>query len=139
MRQHASELNIDPDRIGVYAASGNAFRGLPVIEDQKRNWIKAAAIYYGAADIAQFRPEIPLLWIRAGLDRPQMNRQIDEAVSKAIRQNVTVAVVSKRFNSARSRWIHPGARHSRWANRRRRLPARWRWATMNAPLRSTLS
>jgi dienelactone hydrolase len=94
LRQHASELKIDPGRIAVYAASGNAYRGLPIIEDPKRNWIKAAAIYYGAADIEQFRPEVPLLWIRAGLDRPQMNRQIDEAASKAIHQNVTVAVVN---------------------------------------------
>ncbi|MBZ5725905.1 MAG: hypothetical protein LAP87_13015 [Acidobacteriia bacterium] len=94
LRQHASELHIDPDRIAVYAASGNAFRGLPVIEDQKRTWIKAAAIYYGAAGIERFRPEIPLFWVRAGLDRPQMNREIDEAAAKAIRQNVTVAVVN---------------------------------------------
>jgi hypothetical protein len=94
LREHASELKVDADRIGVYAASGNASRRLPIIEDRKRNWIKAAAIYYGSAEIEQFRPEIPLLWIRAGLDRPQWNRQIDEAVAKAMRQNVTVAVVN---------------------------------------------
>lgn len=70
LRQHASELNIDRDRIAVYAASGNAFRSLAIIEDQSRNWIKAAAIYYGAADIEQFRPEIPLLWIRRPRSSP---------------------------------------------------------------------
>ncbi len=94
LRQHASELNVDPDRIVVYAASGNAFRGLPIIEDPNRQWIKAAAIYYGAAEIEQFRPDVPLLWVRAGLDRPQMNRAVDAAVAKATRQNVTVAVIN---------------------------------------------
>jgi dienelactone hydrolase len=94
LRQNSAEFNIDSGRIAVYAASGNAYRGLPITEDPKRNWIQAAAIYYGAADIAQFRREVPLLLVRAGLDRPQMNRLIDEAASKAIRQNVTVAVVN---------------------------------------------
>lgn len=94
LRQNASELNIDSERIVVYAASGHASRALPIIEDPKRNWIRAAAIYYGAADIERFRPEVPLLWVRAGLDRPQMNRAIEAAASKAIRQNVTVSVVN---------------------------------------------
>lgn len=94
LRQHSVEFNIDSGRIAVYAASGNACRGLPFIEDPKRNWIQAAAIYHGAADIAHFRREVPLLFVRAGLDRPQMNRLIDEATSKAIRQNVTIAVVN---------------------------------------------
>src|SRR6185295_5851948 len=94
LRQHASELNVDPERIAVYAASGNAYRGLPLIEDPKRTWIKAAAIFYGAAEVQKYRPEVPLLWVRAGLDRPGMNRLVDDAVSKAMRQNVSVAVVN---------------------------------------------
>lgn len=94
LRQHAGTLHVDPDRIGVYAASSNAFNGLPIIQDPKRAWIKAAAIYYGAADIAKYRPEVPLLWVRAGLDRPSLNRSIDEAVALALRQNVTVSVIN---------------------------------------------
>jgi dienelactone hydrolase len=94
LRQNAARLGVDPGRIAVYAASGNAYRALPIIQDPKRNWIQSAAIYYGAADIAQYRAEIPMLWVRAGLDRPSLNQGIDQAVAKATKQNVTIAMIN---------------------------------------------
>jgi tetratricopeptide (TPR) repeat protein len=94
LRQNAARLGVDPARIAVYAASGNAYRALPIIQDPKRNWIQSAAIYYGAADVARYRPEIPILWVRAGLDRPSLNQGIDEQVARAAKQNVTISMVN---------------------------------------------
>jgi tetratricopeptide (TPR) repeat protein len=100
LRGHAADLNVDPDRIAVYAASANASAGLPIIQDPNRAWIKAAAIYYGAGSVENYRSDIPLLWVRAGLDNALLNRMIDEAAARSVRQNVTASVIN-----------YPGGRH----------------------------
>jgi Tetratricopeptide repeat len=91
---HAGELRVDPDRIGVYVASGNVDRGLALLEEPRQTMVKAAVVYYGASDIAHFRLDLPLLWVRAGLDRPEVNREIGAAIGAAIAQNAPVTVLN---------------------------------------------
>jgi hypothetical protein len=73
LRQHAENLHIDPDRLVVIAWSGNVSPGLPIVGDPQRRAIKAAAIYYGSADVPQVRLDLPVLFVRAGLDQPLSN------------------------------------------------------------------
>ena len=63
LSQHASELGIDG--IAVYAGSGNVFAALPFVQDPKQTAITAAVMYYGSAPIAQFRLDLPVLYVRA--------------------------------------------------------------------------
>lgn len=96
-----ARLGVDRDRIAVYAASGNVFRALPIVQNPRQTAVKAAVMYYGAAPVAVFRRDLPLLFVRAGLDRPPLNRAIVDLVSLATTQNAPVTLVN-----------YPGGHHA---------------------------
>jgi dienelactone hydrolase len=85
LEQRASEYGIDS--IAVYAASGNVSAALPALQDPTVTAVKAAVIYYGAATVPQIRLDLPILYVRAGLDRPPLNEAIVTLTSRAIAQN----------------------------------------------------
>jgi dienelactone hydrolase len=87
-------VGVDSSAIAVYAASGNAWAALPLLQDPARTSVKAAVIYYGAAEVTQFRRDLPLLWVRAGLDRPQLNREITRLAALAATQNAPVTLLN---------------------------------------------
>ena len=87
VRQHAEELRIDPERLVVIAWSGNVSAGLPAVEDPERKAIKAAVIYYGSADVSQIRLDLPVLFVRAGLDQPLTNQSFDRRIAAGIAAN----------------------------------------------------
>jgi Tetratricopeptide repeat/Dienelactone hydrolase family len=92
---------IDRDAIAVYAGSGNVSRTLPFVENPRAKAIKAAVMYYGAADVQQYRTDLPILFVRAGLDRPALNLAITRIVSEAVTQNAPWTLLN-----------HPGGRHA---------------------------
>src|SRR5258708_1976807 len=94
LTEHAADLHIDANAIAVYAGSGNVYRGFPLVENPKRTAIKAAVMYYGGAEVKEFRLDLPVLYIRAGLDRPRVNREISEIATAAILQNAPITVVN---------------------------------------------
>jgi dienelactone hydrolase len=85
LEQRAPEYGIDS--IAVYAASGNVSAALPALQDPAVTAVKAAVIYYGAAPVQQIRLDLPILYVRAGLDRPPLNDAIATLTSRAIAQN----------------------------------------------------
>ena len=85
LQQKAPEYGIDS--IAVYAASGNVSAALPALQDPSLTAVKAAVIYYGSANVQQFRLDLPLLFVRAGLDRPPLNEAIVSLTSRAVGQN----------------------------------------------------
>ena len=86
VREHAAELRADPDRIGIWACSGHVSKSLPMAEDPARTTIKSAVFYYGAAPVKQWRLDLPILMVRAGLDRPALNRSIGGLGIAIVRQ-----------------------------------------------------
>lgn len=94
LRDHADELHVDPDRIAVIAWSGAVSSGLPVVEEPERKSVKAAVIYYGAAPVKQFRLDLPVLYVRAGLDQPAANHSEDLLVSDALTANAPWTVLN---------------------------------------------
>src|SRR5262245_4200529 len=91
---HANDLSVDRDRIAVYAGSGNVFSAFPAVEDPKQTSVKAAVMYYGTARITEFRRDLPVLHVRAGLDRPSVNQEIVELASHAVSQNAPVTLLN---------------------------------------------
>jgi dienelactone hydrolase len=91
---NAARLGIDGGAIAVYAGSGNVYAALPAVEDPAATSVKAAVMYYGAAPVADFRRDLPVLWVRAGLDRPGVNRQIDSLAARAMAQNAPVTLLN---------------------------------------------
>ena len=98
---NGASLGADRDRIAVYAGSGNVFRGLPLFVDARRTAVKAMVLYYGSADVKTFRSDLPTLFVRAGLDRPPVNRAMTDLITLAQVQNVPVTVVN-----------YPGGHHA---------------------------
>lgn len=88
------EHGIDNRAVAVYAGSGNVSRALPILQDRRTTIVKAAVLFYGAADVTRFRPELPMLIVRAGLDRPPVNAAIDGIVDKALSQNAPVTLLN---------------------------------------------
>jgi dienelactone hydrolase len=96
-----SSLGIDRERIALYAGSGNVYRALPLVQNPKQTTIKAAVMYYGSAPVTEFRRDLPILMVRAGLDRPPVNRAMTDLVSLAANQNAPVTLLN-----------YPGGHHA---------------------------
>ena len=94
LTSRGAALGVDKDAIAVYAASGNVFTGLPLVEDPKLAAVKAAVMYYGAAPITEFRRDLPVLYVRAGLDRPSVNEDISKLATLAVAQNAPVTLLN---------------------------------------------
>jgi dienelactone hydrolase len=88
------ELGLDTSRVALWSCSANVKAGLPLAMDPSFGAVKAAVVYYGTADVERFRPEVPVLFVRAGLDNPGLNRGLDALVAQANAQNVPVQLVN---------------------------------------------
>ena len=129
VREHATELHADKERIAVWAFSAGGLMLAPFLHDPP-SYIRAIACFYCVSDItpdswagvAGVTPEEvdraavtfssanvihstdgrvpPILIARAGLDNPGLNRTIDRLVEESFRKNLSVEV-----------WNHPTGRH----------------------------
>ena len=94
LRANAGSLGIDPGRIVVWACSANVRAGLPLVSDPSRTYLAGAVMYYGTSDVARFRPDLPVLMVRAGIDNPGLNKGIDTIVAKATSANAPVSLIN---------------------------------------------
>jgi hypothetical protein len=92
LERYGAEQGIDS--IAVYAGSGNVSAAFPVVEDPALTSIKAAVMYYGSARIERFRLDLPVLYVRAGLDRPPVNESIAKLAGLAIAQNAPLTLLN---------------------------------------------
>lgn len=86
----------DTSRFSLYAGSGNVSTILPLVNQDRR--IKAALMYYGWAKLKNFRVDLPVQLVRAGLDNTELNKQLDTMAFKAFQAYAPYNVVS--FNTA---------------------------------------
>lgn len=93
-RYTGEEAGIDRNAVALYAGSGNVSRALPIVQDRRSTLLKSAVMYYGSASVTQFREDLPVLYVRAGLDRPAVNRGIDSIVANALSQNAPVTLLN---------------------------------------------
>lgn len=100
LAERGATYGIDSGAIAIYAGSGNVWTALPMVQDPAQVRVKAAVMYYGAAQVEEFRGDIPLLFVRAGLDRPGVNQAIVALADRAIARNAPVTMIN-----------HPGGRH----------------------------
>ena len=97
LASRATAYGIDPNAIAVYAGSGNVYTALPWIQSSNRAEIRTAVMYYGSADVSQFRRDLPVLFVRAGLDRPGLNASMDRLAGLGIAQNAPVTLLNHPF------------------------------------------
>jgi acetyl esterase/lipase len=93
VRERAGELGLDPDRLALAGFSAGApLSGLAL--DKAPGRLRCAALCYGPLHHLDPRPGLPpLLVVRAGLDRPELNRTIDQFVAAAAARDVPVELV----------------------------------------------
>jgi dienelactone hydrolase len=98
LSQNAGRYGVDADAIALYAGSGNVFTAFPIVEDPTQTMVKAAVMFYGTAPIREFRRDLPLLYVRAGLDRPGVNGDATSGITAlaalAIAQNAPITVIN---------------------------------------------
>jgi hypothetical protein len=120
VREHAASLDIDENRVGLWAGSGNVPLALWLLMHGERDYVKCAALCYGfmldlhgatgVADtqkIVRFanpcagksvddvRSDVPLLVARAGQDQfSGLNESIDNFVAGALRRNLRLTLVN---------------------------------------------
>ncbi len=94
LRQNASTLQIDENRIGLWTCSANVNVGLPLVMQANRPYIRCAVIYYGMANVQTFRQKLPLLVVRAGQDSYALNRAIDEFVKNALARELNLEFIN---------------------------------------------
>lgn len=94
LTSRAADYGLDPEAIAVYAGSGNVSAALPIVQDPSLAAVKAAVMYYGTANVKAFRLDLPLLMVRAGLDRPALNAAMGTLASAAVAQNAPVTVLN---------------------------------------------
>jgi len=91
---HAGELGLDASRIGLWACSAHVMHGLPALMAGRFPQAKAAVLYYGAADVAAFDKDLPVLLVRAGRDRAFVNGKVDQVIAAAASANAPWSVIN---------------------------------------------
>lgn len=94
LRERAAVYHIDPTRLVIWSGSSNVLLGLPVAMDPKRTEVRGAVVYYGDAEIATIRLDVPLFYARAGRDVPALNARIDALTARAMKENAPWTVVN---------------------------------------------
>jgi dienelactone hydrolase len=91
---NAGRLGLDATRIVLFAESANVSLALPLVQDPAETRVAAAVMYYGSAAVSAFRRDLPMLFVRAGLDRPPVNRAIADLMGRAVEQNAPVMLLN---------------------------------------------
>lgn len=126
IRKNGSSLNIDADRIGIWACSGNVPTALSVIKQESREYLRCAVLYYGLMptadqkyqalidsraqkygfypgglkDVEHLHHDVPLFVVRAGLERnPDLNQTIDHFLHEAVSRNDSIVFIN--YNDGR--------------------------------------
>ena len=96
LRTKGRELGIDPDRLAAWVCSGNVISGLPFLMDDAgpNSGIRAVVVYYGSGDAARLRKDLPLYFVRAGRDNPQLNDRIDRLFARALGEGAPWTLVN---------------------------------------------
>jgi tetratricopeptide (TPR) repeat protein len=101
LKRNAKELGIDPAKLGAWACSANVRSALSILMAADAPDVKTAVLYYGAGEVTTLRPDLPVLLVRAGKDRPPMNEMLDRLAAQAVAANAPWTLVNL-----------PGAHHA---------------------------
>lgn len=95
LKQHAQELKIDAERMGIWTCSGNARVGIRLALRPGREFVRTLVVYYGGPDtLARFRQDVPTLIVRAGLDAQSLNMNIENFIQSLLQQDARVEFIN---------------------------------------------
>ncbi len=94
LRADQDKLGVDAARVVVHASSGHASLGLPIFMDKRRTYLKGVVMNYSGGEVKELRTDLPMLFVRVGLDQPFVNRSIDGLVARLLAVSAPVEVIS---------------------------------------------
>ena len=94
LQQQGASYGIDTSAIAVFGASSNGFAVFSYAENPRETRIRGAVVYYAGTDAPQFRRDLPVLYVRAGIERPMVRASIDSTVARALLQNAPITIVN---------------------------------------------
>ena len=80
VRSHADALHVNANRIGLWCCSANVTVGLPILMQADRTYLKCGVVYYGSAQLESMRTDLPILYVRSGLDGANINLGIEHTI-----------------------------------------------------------
>ena len=84
LAKEGAPLGIDTSRIAAWVCSANVTSGLKFLMDRAGRGIVGAVVYYGDSDPAKIRTDLPIYYVRAGRDNPDLNARIDRLWARAV-------------------------------------------------------
>ena len=93
VRANAAKLNLNEDRILIWACSANGRAGIKIAMED-RPYIRAAVFYYAVSETPPLLRDIPLFIARAGLDSSSLNQGLDNFAQTAVAQGLPVNFVN---------------------------------------------
>jgi acetyl esterase/lipase len=104
VRSHATELNVDADRIALWYFSGGGLLMTPLLLDRP-DYVRCMLAFYAYLQPVEMQVRtkgagFPIFIARAGLDQPMINDTIDSFVQEALAGNAILDVMN-----------HPAGRH----------------------------
>lgn len=93
IRTHADEMHLDTGRIGLWMCSGNVPAALPLAMESARAYIRCAVVYYGSAEVPSIRKDLPVFYVRSGLDQLGLNRAIERYVRRALEEEAPLTFI----------------------------------------------
>ena len=95
LKQHAQELNIDADKMGIWTCSANSRVGISLALKPGREFVRTLVVYYGGPDsIGEYRQDVPTLVVRAGLDAQFLNMGIENFMQSLLQQDARVELIN---------------------------------------------
>ena len=94
VREKAKSLGIDPSRVALWACSANVRGALAYIGATPPPPLAAAVLYYGVGVNVTIRPDLPVMFVRAGKDRRESNEEMERLAVQAVAANAPWTVVN---------------------------------------------
>ena len=94
LRRRAGPLQLDLDRLVIWAGSGQTWTGTPFALEGKRPGVSGYVLYYGGGVVTNPRVDVPVLVVRGGLDSPALNRGLDSLTLSLVQAGVPLTLVS---------------------------------------------
>jgi dienelactone hydrolase len=98
LEKNAAKYGLDASRIALWASSANTTAGMRLALPAENRQVRALVIYYGMtnypADLRPTRQDLPILMVRAGLDRSGLNSGMELFLKNALEADVPIEFIN---------------------------------------------